>query len=253
MFDIVIPYHHKDKETLPLCIEQIHKHVIGCRHIYVLGQAHALSDVGLKCGALVVWIKEPSLQPIIYYYRQRKSAQSNRAGWLHQTLLKLQAKKYIPDLMEEYLCVDADVLFLRSVDFFQAERWFTYHQSSSHYQYRDMFERLTGLQYPRAHGFVMHHMMFRQNRVTELLEHILKYTGLQNLRRAVLKHMNVVDQSPFAECDLFGGWMLSQHEPETRPRQLRILDAAFVPSRTWLDVHENTDMDLIACHRYMRS
>ncbi len=255
MYDIVIPYHPKDRKTMPLCLEQIGRHLRGYRHVYVVGET-ALQEtfmVGLR------ELPEPDHQHIKHYLQMRKSPFVDRAGWIFQTLLKLQAKKYIPDLLPEYLVVDADVLFLRHVPFFEEEGdtsgpgpWFQYNHWARHEQYADVYERLTGKRYLPAHGFVMHHMMYRQERLDEMIEHICDYTGSRNFDEAVLKNINVCNQSPFAECDTFGAWMLGNHPEECERRQIVMVEKPFVPKRLWLDVHEDTEWDMVTCHAYMR-
>ena len=250
MFDIVIPYHPKDSATLAPCIWQIRKCLKGWQTIYVIGAQPVLCFS--ESEALVV-IDEPSPQSIVNFYKQRNPALVDRAGWLHQTLIKLQAKKYIPDLLPQYVVVDCDVLFMRPVSFFDDdEQWFAFHRWPLYGPYVDMFERLTGIPYPAGHGFVMHHMMYRQDRLDEMIAHVLDYTKSKSFQWAVLKNINVVEKSPFAECDMFGAWMQAKHLQETKPRQLHLLEKAFVPSEAWMKVHEETDIDLVACHRYMR-
>jgi len=259
MYDIVIPYHPKDEATLELCLRQIHRHLTGWSQIYVLAEPPAFESgklpirYRLPSEFVVNWVDEGGPQSVENYYKQRNPAMCPRAGWVHQCLLKLCASKWIEGLSEKYICVDADVLFMRHVPFFSKDIWFQYHRCPHHGPYVDMFERLTGIPYPRPlFSYVMHHMMYRQSRLDDMITHVRRYTRARCFQWAVLKNLNVIEASPFAECDTFAAWMISTCREETEPRQLQTRDVPFVPSEDWIRTFENTDIDLVACHAYMR-
>lgn len=106
-FDAVIPYHEKDAEILPYCIESIRR-FIGARDIYVISRE--------KPDVEAIWIPE-SRFPFSIEDVERVVGPERR-GWYYQQLLKYYAPVVIPEL-ETYLVPDSDVVFLRPVEFFK--------------------------------------------------------------------------------------------------------------------------------------
>lgn len=109
-FDAVVPYHVKDSEILPYCIESLRRFAKGLRKIYVISREQPDVDA--------VWIPESKFPFTIE--NVEKVVGPSRRGWYYQQLLKYYAHEVVPDL-ETYLMVDSDVVFLRPVSFFREE------------------------------------------------------------------------------------------------------------------------------------
>jgi hypothetical protein len=113
-FDALIPYHEKDAEILPYCIDSLQKNIKGIRNIYIISNDDPEVDEA-------IWIPESSFPFTIEDAGTIIKSTNGREGWYYQQLLKLYAPTVIKDLLNYFLIVDSDVVFLRPVDFFKGE------------------------------------------------------------------------------------------------------------------------------------
>ena len=114
-FDVVTPFHQKDAPVFwTYTIPGLLKNAVGLQTIYVVCAESAWRDLGLPN---VKFINETS-----YYFsfQQVKEylANTSRAGWYYQQLLKLYAHQVIRDLNENYVIWDSDTVLLKPTAFF---------------------------------------------------------------------------------------------------------------------------------------
>jgi hypothetical protein len=242
--DAVIPAHPKDFDTLPHALRGVRRHVNGLGRVFVVSS----EDPGIRG---VTWIDEAALTPSVADVRTalvQSGADAARAGWVYQQLLKLGAGRLIDDLTQRYLVIDADVIFLRAVDFGGVR--FPYSIATEYQQqYLDACERLIG-ERVGTHSFTAHHMVFDREFARELHDELEARHGLP-WWQAILGALDPAQASAFSEWNLYGHWVLARHRDDAEHRQLVWLDVRNIPTllgRATLGMYN----DFVAAHAYRR-
>jgi len=113
--DVVIPTATKDIRTLEMSIKAIKEHGRDVRRVIVVSK-EKLTD-------LAEWFPEKkfpfSKEDIADIFGVNRDFW--RLGWYLQQLLKCYAPFVIPDLLEHFLCLDADVIFLKPTRFVSSD------------------------------------------------------------------------------------------------------------------------------------
>ncbi len=250
-FDIVIPFHPKDEETLSLCVSYAQKHVIGRDQIFLLGRT-PIQIEGTQ------FVPEDRFDPI--YTKSRIRAiwhhhyppYASRAGWIYQQFLKLGAGLVIEGLNTHYLCIDADTLFLRPVTFLNGEHTFLYLVAREyHLPYLHTYERLMAEKTVAGFSFISHHMMFDQLLLKALFNHIETLHGM-SWCDAIMQSINYHHRSNFSEWDLYGNWVLKTRPEIARHRPLDWTNISYIP-----DADQAEDLGkayhFVSAHAYSRA
>jgi hypothetical protein len=116
MYDIVTCIGPYDSSLVPEFIENIKKHIINYNNIYIITTNEIVQQYLSSIGD-VIFVNE-----VIFPFQKRDVLMSNitpgRSGWYLQQLLKIYAPLVLPGLLDDYLIIDSDVYFHKSVDFF---------------------------------------------------------------------------------------------------------------------------------------
>lgn len=213
IFDVVVPYHIKDKDILPWCISGIHNHVNTARILVVCNRECQL-DVE-QTGAIFVdeesVIEGLTIESYSYW----------RWYWYFQQILKLgMADKVDTDY---YLVVDSDTVFLREVSFFNAENkpLYTTH-TEYHKAYFNAFRQLLGFHANREYSFTVHHMMYNRHIVKEMRD---RFRGQTPWYLNIIKYLepqppgNSISQ--FNEQETYGHYIKAVYPEEVNIRPLR--------------------------------
>lgn len=248
MIDVVVPAHPKDFDVLRLSVRSALRHLVPVRRVVVVSPERFSYD-----DARVEWVPEPSLPalPALSDLRLRRPELETRAAWIYQQLLKLGAAAYVPGLTDRFLAMDADVVFLRRVEFGPALPRFPYSRATElHPPYLETYARLTGEPAQQGHSFVAHHMLFDQDFLGDLLSTIAERHGMP-WYWAVVDAADPLQGSSLGEWDLYGQWVLSRHPDQAVHRQVFWKDARTVPG-PWARALLGLDFDFVAAHNYAR-
>ncbi|MCI5051510.1 MAG: DUF6492 family protein [Simkaniaceae bacterium] len=110
-FDVVIPAHPKDLDTLEYVISGIKENGIGVRRVIVVSKEPLTENAE--------WVSErdyPFTKSDVAELMGR-GPDFERVGWYYQQLLKLYVFEGIPDLLDNVLILDADTVFCKKVPF----------------------------------------------------------------------------------------------------------------------------------------
>jgi len=180
--DVVIPCSQKDAGVLEFCIEGIRKYGANIRRIIVVSNERftdkaewfdeknypfAIGDLGSQ-----IFPNDPDRA---HWF----SSQCPRRGWIYQQLLKLYAPVVIPDISSNVLVLDADVVFLRPVEFLTESGTGLYSTGSEyHLPYFEHMKRLLNLRrvFLRYSG-ICHHMLFQRSVIEDLFAEIRTLHG----------------------------------------------------------------------------
>jgi hypothetical protein len=171
-FDIVIPVGPNELDIVYAVVAFAKINVKDYRNIYLVSCKDDLSV--LDCTTI-----SESIFPFSKSTIQEAVGESSRINWIYQQLLKLYAVNTIPDCLENILVLDADVLILKELSFFEEdkpvftvgfERTVEYHQHSErlHPSINRVDEQYSG---------ISHHMVFNKSYLSELFKLVEDYHG----------------------------------------------------------------------------
>jgi len=163
MIDVIIPTHVKDIETLELCIEGVKRSVIGLNKIYVISKDKLTDNAE--------WIPESAF-PFSLVEVSDIIGETWRTTWYYQQVLKFYAHEACEELLDNYMTVDSDTIFLRPIDFINKENNSVYmnYNVCENYQayFEHMFKLVPGLNKFDEKSGVTHSMVFSRDVLDEL-------------------------------------------------------------------------------------
>ena len=243
MFDIVILHGPNDDSIIHKNIELNSKNVIGYNKIYIITH-----NKNLKIDNCIIIHEEifPFKKSDIEVYINCKQ----RCGWYLQQLLKLYAHNCINQLLDYYLVIDSDTLFLKETNFFYNDIPLYYFGTEYHLDYFDHIKRfLPDLSKQNNTSGICHHMIF--NRI--ILEEIfLKVETLHNdifwkifLQCINDKCKNALDITAGAsEYEIYYNYLIKYHYDKMKIRHLKRTDCSSIPTYSYYDY--------VSLHHYMR-
>ena len=243
LFDAVIPYHEKDSEILPYCIESLRKNTTGLRNIYIISEAEPDLDEDFE------WIPESAFCFSIDTVGEYIKSTNGRQGWYYQQLLKFYIHKIIPELLTHYLILDSDVVFIHPIELFNGEKILLDYGGQYVQDYinhmasilPDVFINTT-----KDVG-VTDSMMFRKD-IIEDLSNRIEVKHKMPMWQALLSHVlpEFYNYSGMSEYEMYFQFALLQY-PESHER--RFLKKG---RGVFLNELQRTDVDVIAFHRWFR-
>lgn len=253
-FDVVIVCHHKDYGTLPHCVASIRKNIVDTKHIYVIGTQEISGDFIFVPENKFYQFCDPKKLRVAWNIKN--SSLSYRAGWVFQQLVKLGAQYIIDDLSENYLCVDADIIWTRPQRFFNEQGQVRYAKTHTgclccckklpcHAPYKDFYQTILGEE-PialRYVSFIEHHMMFNKTILQELFAYIQKKHN-KFWVQAFIDSLDMDQNSCMSEYELYGNWVW-QHYVHT----MYTAKLVYGDIHTLHDLKSNiADHDLVGMH-----
>jgi FkbM family methyltransferase len=238
MFDIVIPVGPNDKEVILKQIEYTKKNILGYRNIYIVTPLPLVLD---GCISISEEIFPFTLKTVSTYH-----GENSRNGWYLQQLIKMYAGLVIPNILENYLVIDADTFFIKPTTF--------YKEGKPLYNYDTLFHRPyfthMALLHPSLKRMdndksgICHHMFFQTKYVKELFDMI------QNLHKkefyvVFLEKVDTHNGSGASEYEIYFNYLLHAHFTDITVRPLKWKDTG-----TLSEI--NDDYDYVSYHWYMR-
>jgi len=109
----------------------------------------------------------------------RYNGKNNRNGWYFQQLLKLYIGLVVPDILDNYLVIDADVFFLKPIEFIIDNKIVFTTSSEYHIPYFTHMNKL----HPSfikniSDSGISHHMMFSKKYIKEIFEMVEAYHNM---------------------------------------------------------------------------
>ncbi len=230
--DVVIPCAPKDAKMLPLCINGIRTYGKNIRRVIVVS-SRPLTDQAEWFDEAKYPFSKNSLAKEIFHGDRKATKkflkQKNcRIGWIFQQFLKLYAPLVIPGISSNVLVLDADVIFVRPVEFVNAQGGPLFNVANEYYPpyFEHMAKVLPGLvRVHPEHSGVAHHMLF-QRPILEDFFHLISEKHQLPAWKALCRS---VDRA------LVRGCTLSEYEMYFNFALLRT-DQATIRPLTFLDV-----------------
>lgn len=180
--DVVIPCADIDIECLDRCIKGIRNN-IDVNRIIVVSPRRLTKNAEWFDEKNYPFNKYSIAQEIFGNDQQAKFqvTSSSRIGWIYQQFLKLYAPLVIPNISSNVLVVDADTIFLNSVQFLDSLGCGFYNYGSEyHIPYFQHMDRLIpGLKRVNInYSGISHHMLFQREVIEDLFRVIESYHGV---------------------------------------------------------------------------
>jgi hypothetical protein len=116
-YDVVVPYHPKDAEILPLCLQSIRKYASRAGVIYIVSAEKPVGFDTLEALEGIKWIPESAYPMSVDDVQAVLRSTNGRQGWYYQQFLKLYAFHAIPGLRDTVLLFDSDIILYKRVEF----------------------------------------------------------------------------------------------------------------------------------------
>jgi len=240
-FDLVILVGPKDKDIINKSIEYNKTNIIGHRNIYLIS---AFPDLEVNnC----ITIDEKVFDVYRQYVDENLNPRiSHRKGWYFQQLIKLYAKHVLGDLLDWYLVVDADTMFLKPVTFVKEGKLCYNYGSENNPHYfihsRLLHESLTR-QNHKMSG-ICHHMIFDKNKLDQLFE-LVESKHQKEFYKVFVDFVNPGHHSGASEYEIYFNYILKYHKKDIVIRGLK-----WENSKHIIDNGKN---DYISVHHYLRN
>jgi hypothetical protein len=219
--------------------------VIGFRKIFIITPDTLPSLEKLK-SEKVCFISESqfpfSIDDVAIYH-----GRSDRNGWYYQQLLKLYCSFVCPDMLDTYLIVDADVCFLRPIEFYKDGKCIYTTTRVCHSPYFEHMKRLS-LDLVRNSldlSGITHHMMFQKKYLTELFKKCCPSGDQDPLKEFWKKFLSCVspeqrNHSGASEYELYFNYVVNNRFEDIIIRELDWIDCG--------SYNPNRAKDFIAVH-----
>ena len=241
MFDLIICHGPNDDNILDLNIEYNKKNIIGYRNIFIITYNKNL----IKKDCIVI---DESIFPFtIDTIKKYITSTNNRYGWYLQQLLKLYAGDVIPDILDTYLVIDCDTLFLQPTTFIDNGKLLYNFGTEYHKPYFEHMSKMNiELTKQKNISGICHHMIFSNTILKEFKQFVEKDN--YKLWEIILlcidnKH---IDFSGCSEYEMYFNYIIKYHSDKITIRELK-----------WENVYNlnhlnSTYLNYISYHHYMR-
>jgi hypothetical protein len=243
MFDIVILHGPNDDNIINKNIEYNSKNIIGYNKIYIISH-----DKNLKIDNCITINEEifPFKKSDMEIYIKCKQ----RCGWYLQQLLKLYSHIYIKELLDHYLVIDSDTLFLKKTEFFENNIPLYNFGNEYHLDYFDHMKRfLPELSKQNNTSGICHHMIFNKTILKELFlkvetlhKDIFWKVFLNCVNNKCKNSLNI--HAGVSEYEIYYNYIIKYHKDKMKIRELKRADVSSIPT--------NSCYDYLSLHHYMR-
>ncbi len=227
-YDIVIVHGPSDDEVLPYTVSQIRKFVKGgepgkdFRNIYIVSHDSEIDLFEEEVFKGTNIIDEKTF-PISINDVNSIIQTPKRNAWYFQQLLKLYASLVIEDMLDDYVVVDADTLFLKDISFKSGGKYLFNMGTEHHVPYFEHMKRL----HPSFEKMVKlsgisHHMIFNRMIVSEMMMAVEKHHHFTPFWEVFLREV-VPEQrhgSGASEYEMYFNYMLKNHKDKIIPRKI---------------------------------
>lgn len=250
LFDIVIPVGPNEINRIHNYINYTKKNVVGYRNIYIIScEPNFIID---GCITIDENIFEFKMGDVADYFKEY-NGKKNRNGWYFQQLLKLYAGFTIDGILENYLVIDSDVCFLKSISFMEDGKFIFTTSDEHHIPYFQHMKRMhESLVKRHPRSGISHHMIFNTNYVREMfamIEEKHNKVFWKVFIETVEEHKNhSVDgsESGASEYEMYFNFMIDKHSDIIKIRELKWFN---IPARHFDRYTNDKNIDYISiCH-----
>ena len=224
-FDIVIPLGPNERKNIYKQIEYTKKNVIGYRNIYIITNNFDNLQID-GCKVIDENIFPFKMNDIASYFI-KYNGKNNRNGWYLQQLIKLYAGFVIEELLDDYLIIDADVFFLKPINFYIDSKYLFTCSDENHKPYfNHMLKLHSSFTKQIKNSGISHHMIFNRQIIKEMFNlvedfHKKKFWVIFiEMVDEHTKHPVNAIESGASEYELYLNYMIQYHRDKILVRNL---------------------------------
>lgn len=257
--DVVIPATKKDIPSLNACIDGIRANCKQIRRIIVISPERYTykadwydeRDYPFSKFDIALYLNQGDAKKAKEYAHESHS----RVGWYYQQLLKLYAPFVIPGISSNVLILDADTIFLRSVQFIDNEGMALYNTGTEYHEaYFEHFKKVLP-DYEKVfleHSGISHHMLFQRHILEEMFQVV---EGIHNNSFWKVFCSKVDPQyiraAGASEYEIYFNFAFT-HSDKVKIRQLKWKNAPAINEvgKKGLNNYYWKGYDYVSCHKY---
>jgi hypothetical protein len=238
MYDIVIPLGPNDIQLIQTVVKHC-SNIQNHRNIYIVSYD---KNINID-GAITV---DENIFPFNKSDIIAFGIKKERAGWYLQQLIKLYAGFVIEDILDDYLVIDSDTIFLKEISFITDSKYNFTIATENHTPYFTHMNKLhTTLKRCLNSSGIAHHMIFNKKFVGELFN-LIENEHHMIFWKAFLHFVIPTEISGASEYEIYFNFMLKYH-PE-----LCIIRNLNWKNTSYKSEIERKKYDYISIHWYMR-
>lgn len=229
LFDIVIPLGPNEVMNIYKQIEYTKNNLKGYRNIYIVTNIIKNNSLQIDGCTIIDESIFPFKMDDIANYFSSYNGKNNRNGWYLQQLLKLYSGFIIEDILDNYLVIDADVFFLKPIEFIENSKYIFTTSDEYHIPY---FEHMK-LVHPSfikkyEKSGIAHHMIYNKNYIKEMFDVVEKFHNdgrpfwkifIESVKEHT-KYPITQEESGASEYEMYFNYMISNHSDIVKVRQL---------------------------------
>ncbi len=248
-FDIVIPVGPNDINFIDKTLELNKKNIVNYGNIYIITNSKLIKNKSKFDGCIII---DENDFPFNLDTIKKYLGNNDRCGWYFQQLLKLYASFVIPTILDNYLVIDSDTIFLKPTTFFDKDIPLYNFGTEYHLPY---FIHMINLHpsFSKVNNMsgICHHLIFQKYILKDLFKMVENYHN--NGKKFYEIFLESIEGkeilgSGASEYEIYFNF-LQKHYPNQY--KIRPLKWENVPN---LNFNLNkTDLDYVSCHWYMRN
>jgi hypothetical protein len=241
-FDVVIPLGPNDINFIKNSLEKNKINILNYRKIFIVTNLKNININEFKDYELIDENSFPFNLTLIQEYL----GNNTRCGWYFQQLIKLYASFIIPNILDNYLVIDSDTIFLKPTIFFEYNIPLYNYGTEYHPPY---FIHMINL-HPSLIKFsnmsgITHHLIFQKNILTDLFKLVENFHNklfyeifLLSIEKKEILH------SGASEYEIYFNFILKYYPNKYKIRKLEWLNTT--------KLENNLNCDYVSCHWYLR-
>lgn len=244
IFDIVIPVGPNDINFIDKTLEINKQNILGYRKIFILTNTNLIKNKNIFNDCVII---DENIFPFNLSIIKNYLGNNDRCGWYFQQLLKLYSSFIIPDILDNYLVIDSDTVFLQPINFFQNDLPLYNFGTEYHIPYFIHMVNLhpTFAKVNKMSG-ICHHLMFQKY----ILENLFKLVEEFHNKKFYEIFLLSIDKdhilgSGASEYEIYFNFLLKNYPNKYKIRELKWENVSKIPDN-------NTKLDYVSCHWYMR-
>ena len=254
MFDIVIPVGPNDINFINKTLELNKINIINYRNIYIITNLLLIKDKSIFNDCILI---DENIFPFnsntikIYLGDNDK----NKNNWYLQQLIKLYASFVIPNMLDNYLVVDSDTVFLKPTTFFEKNIPLYNFGTEYHIQYFNHMRNLHPL-FSKVNNMsgICHHIIFQKYVLIHLFKIVENFHNnnkqFHNNKQFYQIFLESVEKNDIlhsgaSEYEIYFNFIQTYYPNKYKIRKLKYKDVS--------NIILNKDEDYVSCHWYMRN